>query len=84
MITNLSDITKALEMNPSAGQSLKRKFKEESWISSTSQSTEEELVTRALARIELDPNQYTKFIAMLRDIEGMDLIVKKLGMIIQM
>ena len=66
-------------MNLSASQSLRRKFKEESWISPTSTSTEEELVTRALARIELDPKQYRKFIAMLSNIEGMDLLVEKLG-----
>ena len=81
MRTNLSDITNALEMNPFASRRLRRKFKAESWISTTSKSTEEELVTRALARIELDPKQYRKFIAMLSDIEGMDLIVEKLGTI---
>jgi len=79
VITNLCDVTDALEMNPSASRSLRRKFKAEGWISTTSKSNEEDLVTRALARIELCPEQYGKFIAMLSDIEGMDLIVEKLG-----
>ena len=81
--TNLSRITGALQSIPSARDSLRRKFKEKGWLTPTGNPTEEELVTHALGRIELDPNQCGKFVAMLSDIEGMDLIVNRLnGMIV--
>ena len=76
--TNLSSIITALQSNPSARNSLRQKFKEKGWLSITDSPTEEQLVTRALGRIELDPKQYRVFLAMLRDIEGLDLIVNRL------
>jgi len=76
--TNLSSIITALQSNPSARNSLRQKFKEKGWLSITNSPTEEQLVTHALGRIELDPNQYGKLIAMLKEISGMDLIVNKL------
>ena len=78
MKTNLSSIITALQSNPSARNSLRQKFKEKGWLSITDSPTEEQLVTRALGRIELDPKQYRVFLAMLRDIEGLDLIVNRL------
>ena len=77
MQTNQSWIIRALEYNPSAKDSLRRKFKDQGWLTPGEDSTAEKLVSHALGRIEMDPNQYGKFIIMLRDIEGMDLIVNK-------
>ena len=76
--TNLTSIMGALKSNPSASESLREKFKEKGWLTPAAKPTEEELVTHALGRIELDPNQCGKFIAMLSDITGMDLIVNRL------
>ena len=80
MRTNLSSITRALETNPSASKTLKQKFVEKEWLDLIANPTEEQLVTLVLGRIEQDVNQYGDFIAMLRDIEGMDLIVNMLTM----
>ena len=76
--TNLSSIITALQSNPSARNSLRQKFKEKGWLSITESPTEEQLVTHALGRIELDPKQYRVFLVMLRDVEGLDLIVNRL------
>ena len=76
--TNLSSITRALQLNLSASQRLKWKFQEKGWLSLTANPAEDELVKLVLGRIEQDANQYDEFLAMLRDIEGMDLIVNTL------
>ena len=73
--TNQSSITRALQLIPSASQSLRQKFQEKEWLGLTASPTEEQLVTLVLGRIEQDVNQFGEFIAMLRDIEGMDQIV---------
>ena len=78
MRTNLSSISRALQLNPSASQSLRQKFKEKEWLGLTANPTEEQLVTLVLGRIEQDVNQYGEFIAMLCDIEGMDLTMSTL------
>ena len=79
MRTNLSSITRALQLSPSASQSLRQKFQEKEWLGLTASPTEEQLVTLVLGRIEQDVNQYDEFIAMLCGIEGMDLIVNTLN-----
>ena len=78
MRTNLSSITEALQLNPFASQSVKQKFKGKGWLKIAANPTAEELVTLVLGRIELDASQYGEFIAILNDVEGMDLIVKTL------
>ena len=78
MRTNLDAIVDTLESNEPASQTLRRKVKAKGWLGLATNLTAEELVTLVLGRIEHDANQYGEFIAMLRDIEGMDLIVKTL------
>ena len=78
VMNNLSSITEALQLNPHASQSVRQKFKEKGWLSIAANSTEQELVALVLGRIELDASQYGEFIAILNDVPGMDLIVKKL------
>ena len=78
VITNLESITTALQLNPPASQSLRQKCKEKKWLGLAANPREEQLATFVLGRIEQDANQYDEFITMLRDIEGMDLIVKTL------
>ena len=78
MRTNLDTIVKTLESNQSASETLRRKVKPKGWLGLATNPTAEELVTLVLGRIEHDVNQYGEFIDMLRDIEGMDLIVNTL------
>lgn len=78
MRCNISNITKALRSNTSASESLKEKFKENKWLEVNARPPAEEMVTLVLARIEQDVYQYEVFIAMLRDIEGMDLTLNTL------
>ena len=75
VMTNLSSITTTLQLNPPASQRLRLKFKEKEC---TASPTEEQLITHVLGRIEQDVNQFGEFIAMLCDIEGMDLLVNTL------
>ena len=77
--SNLSDIVRALQLTPSAKQTLCLKFKEREWLDLPADPTEERLVTQALGRIELDVNQFEVFIKMLDDIKGMDQIVLNLA-----
>ena len=75
---NLDAITQVLDMNSDANQRLRQKFQKERWLSVGSDTGGEQLVTVALSRIENDAGQFQQFVDMLNDIDGMDLIVKKL------
>ena len=78
MRNNLNRIVRYLKSSPSANGTLSWKFIEKGWLAAIANPTEDQLVTLLLGRIEYDANQYGEFIDMLRDIEGMDLIVKSL------
>ena len=73
--TSRSSITGALQSNPSASQTLRQKFKEKGWLESSSNPEDDQLVTLILSRIKHDIHQFEEFIAVLKDIDGMDLIV---------
>ena len=74
----LDDITQALQLNPCARDKLTRLCQQEKWLNIAATPLEGELVKLALKRIEQDASQFDLFIDMLRNIEGMDLIVKTL------
>ena len=67
-----------LDVNHDANQRLRQKFHEKRWLSAGSDTGGEGLVTVALLRIKNDAGQFQQFIDMLKDIDGMDQIVKKL------
>ena len=69
------DLVTTLKSNSAAKQKLTLYYKEYKWLAITEYPTEDELVTLALMRIKQDPSQYDRFVATLRAIEGMDLIV---------
>ena len=48
------------------------------WLDITQNPSENELVQQALQRIKMDPSQYDTFLTMIRDIQGLDPIVKVL------
>lgn len=75
---NFSCIIKALQSIHAARQQMRTKFIEKGWLSPTSKPTEDELVTQALGRIEIDVTQFPVFITILHEIQGMDQIVKKM------
>lgn len=75
---NFSCIIKSLQSIHAARQQMRTKFIEKGWLSLTSKPTEDELVTQALGRIEIDVTQFPVFITILREIQGMDQIVKKM------
>ena len=72
ILRNLVAITRALKLTHGAQEKLTLHYKQNEWIDITENLMEDELVTLALKQ---DPNQYDRFVSMLRDIEGMDLIV---------
>ena len=78
MVRNLKAITTALKANPSAFQSLSLKLKEKEWQQVTDSPTEEELVCLVTNRIKLNASQFEEFLAMVNDVEGLDLVSKRL------
>ena len=76
--SNLTKITKALQSTPGARENLILHYKQYEWLDLTENPAEGELVTLALVRIKQDPSQFDKFIDMLRDTKGMDVIVTTL------
>ena len=78
VLNQLDDIIKTLQLNPGARDKLTRLYQREKWLDIAATPTEGELVRLALLRIEQDPSQFDLFIDMLRDTEGMDLIVTAL------
>ena len=77
MMMHLETITAALKSNSGALQSLSLKLKAKGWLPS-SKPSEESLLSLIINRIRLNAHQFGEFIAMLDDIEGMDLVVDKL------
>ena len=78
ILHKLSDIIKALKLNPGAREKLTSLYQQNEWLAIDESPVEDKLVRVALMRIEQDPDQFDLFIDMLCDIEGMDVIVNKL------
>ena len=78
VLNELDYITKTLKLISGAKDKLTRLYQQKEWLGIEARQAEEELVTLALNRIEQDPSQFDLFIDMLRNIEGMDLIVTTL------
>ena len=78
MVSNLEAITTALKANSSAFQSLSLKLKEKEWQKFTDSPTEEKLIYLVTDRIKLNASQFGEFLAMVNDVEGLDLVAKRL------
>ena len=74
----MSNLIEALKLCPGAKDKLTSLYQTHKWLSLAAKPTEDELVKLALERIKLNPSQFDLFIDMLRDTEGMDLIVATL------
>ena len=75
ILHKLSDIIKALKLNPGAKEKLTSLYQQNEWLGIDESPVEDKLVRVALMRIEQDPSQFDLFIDMLGDVEGMDVIV---------
>ena len=78
VLSRLNSITKSLEVNQPAKDSLTQKFQQHEWLDIVAKPTEEQLVKLALIRIENDVKQYDEFIAMLEHTTGMNIMVDQL------
>ena len=78
----MGDIVETLDATPKATQNLRIQFIQNSWLSpNVKNPTADDLVTVVLNRIKDDPSQYDEFRDMLSDMEGMDLLLKKIPQI---
>ena len=78
----MGDIEDTLNATPIATQTLTTQFIQNSWLSpNVKNTTANDLVGVVLNRIKDDPSQYDDFHDMLSDMEGMDLLLKKLPQI---
>ena len=64
-------------MSPGALTELTQLYQQNRWLDITDKPNADELVTLALERIKVDPNEYCLFVAMLRSITGMENIAQK-------
>ena len=78
VLNQLDDITKTLQLNHCARDKLTRLYQQKEWLDIAARPAADELVKCALDRIKWNPSQFDLFIDMLRDTEGMDLIVTTL------
>ena len=78
ILHKLSDIIKALKLNPGAREKLTSLYQQNRWLDIDESPDEDKLVRVALVRIEQDPSQFELFLKMLGVIKGMDVIVKKI------
>ena len=78
VLNNLDRVTSSLRATPGAQEALAVHYKQKKWLDVTENPSVNDLVTLALTRIKQDSSQYDEFLTMLRNIEGMDLIVKML------
>ena len=74
--SHLVNITSLLQITKGARERLTQHYIQRRWLDSTQSPSENELVQQALLRIKIDPSQYDTFLTMIRDTEGLDLIVK--------
>ena len=78
----MGDIVDTLDATPKATQNLRIKFIQKGWLSlNVKNPTADDLVTVILNRINDDTSQYDEFRDMLSDMEGMDLLLKKIPQI---
>ena len=78
VLNKLDDINETLRSNSDTKDKLTRLYQQKEWLHIAATPVESELVKLALDRIKQDPDQFDLFIDMLRNTEGMDLIVKTL------
>ena len=65
-------------MTPSANAELSRRFIQENWIEPGVKCSNDDLLNSTLLQIRQKASQFQVFLSMLRDMAGMDLVVKQL------
>lgn len=76
VLEHIGNISYYLKVDSAAKQALTFKYQQKEWIAITESPDETSLVRLVLTRISFDPSQYRIFMDMLKDITGMELIVK--------
>ena len=71
---NLTAISDAIRLAPSALDALSVKFMEKGWIRAGDRLTADQIGTLALGRIALDANQFWDFVDILKETAGTDII----------
>lgn len=72
------DLTSTLEATPGAFDTLSMKFVQSNWISLTAKTSARELVLLACQKIEQKASEYSTIYGMLKDTNGMDIILGRL------
>ena len=75
---NYSGIIRQLRVDSKRKDSLVDKFVDKGWIDNVGDYSEKELVNVALGRIQLDAKEFNTFYDILKEVTGMELIVKTL------
>ena len=78
MHKNLKDIVGTLMCNTAAHHALRLNVKSKGWLETYEKPTAEDLVSIILNRIEHNASDYSVFMDMLHNTDGMDLIAEKL------
>ena len=78
ILKNLVAIKKALTCTEGAKDDLTLHYISQKWLRPNATPSESDLARLAVMKIESDPKQYEVFLEMLRDTEGMDLILVKI------
>ena len=75
MLQSMEDIIRSIKSTPSTHSTLRVKFKAKSWIDIISECSEEELVLCGMEKIRQDISNYSVFMKMLQDTQGLDTLV---------
>ena len=78
IVKNLVAITRSLKLNEGAKDDLTLHYIAHKWLDASATPSERDLAKLALMKIEQDPKQYDVFLEMLRDTEGMSLLLAKI------
>ena len=72
----LDTCVKNIQATIGAQEALTRQYIVARWLGPLAKPSVDELLSQALVRMSGNPDQYDKFLSMLRAIEGLDLLVK--------
>ena len=76
VLRQLDTCVETIQATEGAREALTRQYIQASWLEPTAEPSVDKLIHQVLVRMKSHPNQYDKFLNMLRAIKGLDLIVK--------
>ena len=75
----LDKCVETIQVTKGAQEALTTQYIQAGWLGLTAKPSVNELLSQALMRMKGNPDQYDKFLSMLRAIGGLDLIVKAIS-----